>query len=85
MTERLLWTTDAMAQAMNAQRAGNLPAGITGISIDSRTVGNGEAFFAIKGDAHDGHAFVEKAVGAGAGVAVVAAAKRPRCPRTRRC
>ena len=80
MTERLLWTTDAMAQAMNAQRAGNLPVGINGISIDSRTVGNGEGFFAIKGDAHDGHAFVEKAVGAGAGAAVVAAAKRHELP-----
>jgi UDP-N-acetylmuramoyl-tripeptide--D-alanyl-D-alanine ligase len=76
MTERLLWTIDAMAKAMDAQRAGGLPAGITGISIDSRSVADGEAFFAIRGDAHDGHAFVAKAIAAGAGVAVVAAGKR---------
>jgi UDP-N-acetylmuramoyl-tripeptide--D-alanyl-D-alanine ligase len=80
MTERQLWTIDAMAKAMTAQRAGGLPAGITGISIDSRSVVNGEAFFAIKGDAHDGHAFVAKAVAAGAGVAVVAAGKRAELP-----
>ncbi len=80
MTDRLLWTIDAMAKAMNAQRVGKLPDGITGISIDSRSVARGEAFFAIKGDAHDGHAFVAKAVAAGAGVAVVAAAKRAKLP-----
>jgi UDP-N-acetylmuramoyl-tripeptide--D-alanyl-D-alanine ligase len=71
---------DAMAVAMGAQRSGNLPAGITGISIDSRTIASGEAFFAIKGDAHDGHAFVAKALAAGAGVAVVAAEKRSEMP-----
>jgi UDP-N-acetylmuramoyl-tripeptide--D-alanyl-D-alanine ligase len=80
MTERQLWTIDAMAKAMTAQRAGGLPAGIAGISIDSRSIARGEAFFAIKGDAHDGHAFVAKAVAAGAGVAVVAAGKRAEMP-----
>ena len=80
MTERLLWTIDAMAQAMHAQRAGHLPVGISGISIDSRTVAKGEGFFAIRGDAHDGHGFVDKAIAAGAGVAVVAASKRADFP-----
>jgi len=80
MTDCLLWTIDAMANAMNAQRAATLPAGITGISIDSRTVGKGEAYFAIKGDTHDGHAFVGKALEAGAGLAVVAASKRAEMP-----
>src|SRR6187455_1403883 len=80
MTERLLWTIDAMAQAMHAQRAGHLPVEISGISIDSRTVAKGEGFFAIRGDAHDGHGFVDKAIAAGAGVAVVAASKRADFP-----
>jgi len=80
MTQRALWSMDAMAVAMGAQRSGNLPAGITGISIDSRTIASGEAFFAIKGDAHDGHAFVAKALAAGAGVAVVGAEKRSEMP-----
>src|SRR5690606_23838198 len=38
------------------------------------------AYFAITGDVHDGHAFVGKAVEAGAGVAVVAAGKRAEMP-----
>ena len=33
-----LWTTAAMAAAMRADRAGPLPAAVTGISIDSRTI-----------------------------------------------
>ncbi|HET9413174.1 MAG TPA: UDP-N-acetylmuramoylalanyl-D-glutamyl-2, 6-diaminopimelate--D-alanyl-D-alanine ligase, partial [Pseudolabrys sp.] len=45
-----LWSTDAMSDAMQAERAGNLPAGISGISIDSRTLSKGDAFFAIQGD-----------------------------------
>jgi UDP-N-acetylmuramoyl-tripeptide--D-alanyl-D-alanine ligase len=80
MKQRALWTIDAMAAAMKAERVGPFPAGITGISIDSRTVTKGEAYFAIKGDAHDGHAFVAKAIAAGAGVAVVAADKRADMP-----
>jgi len=71
-----LWTLDAMAQAMAAQQHGALPADVSGLSIDTRTVKPGEAFFAIKGDARDGHDFVEAALKAGAGVAVVAEARR---------
>jgi len=71
-----LWTTDDMAQAMVARRAGELPDALTGISIDSRTIKAGEAFFAIKGDAHDGHDFVASALRAGAGLAVVSNRKR---------
>ena len=67
MTAQPLWTVDAMAQAMGAERAGALPASIGGISIDSRTIGAGEAFFAIKGDHRDGHDFVPAALKAGAG------------------
>ena len=71
-----LWTVEAMAKAMGAARHGSLPAGISGLSIDTRTIAPGEAFFAIKGDARDGHDFVEAALKAGAGLAVVAADKR---------
>jgi UDP-N-acetylmuramoyl-tripeptide--D-alanyl-D-alanine ligase len=76
-----LWTSKAMAAAMGARRQGELPAEITGISIDSRTLGKSDAFFAIKGDARDGHDFVEAALKAGAGVAVVSAKQRARFPR----
>lgn len=56
---------------------GNLPTGITGISIDSRTVKQGEAFFAIKGDRVDGHDYTSFAVANGASLLVVAEAKLP--------
>jgi UDP-N-acetylmuramoyl-tripeptide--D-alanyl-D-alanine ligase len=76
MTERPLWTTEAMTAAMHARGEGRLPPAVTGLSIDSRTIEKGDAFFAIAGEAHDGHAFVEAALAAGAGLAVVAARQR---------
>ena len=48
---------------------------MSGLSIDTRTIKPGEAFFALK-DVRDGHDFVEAALKAGAGLAVVAADKR---------
>jgi UDP-N-acetylmuramoyl-tripeptide--D-alanyl-D-alanine ligase len=72
----VLWTIDEMAAAMGARRAGDLPDAVGGLSIDSRTVVPGEAFFAIKGDALDGHDFVATALRAGAGLAVVSNKKR---------
>jgi UDP-N-acetylmuramoyl-tripeptide--D-alanyl-D-alanine ligase len=71
-----LWTLDAMAAAMRAEKSGALPADVPGLSIDSRSIGKGEAFFAIKGDYRDGHDFVEAALTAGAGLAVIARARR---------
>lgn len=44
---------------------------IQGYSIDSRTIGPGELFFAIKGENHDGHDFVAAAFDRGAAAAVV--------------
>lgn len=80
MSAQPLWTVAAMAEAMRAQSVGMLPASVPGISIDSRTLAPGEAFFAIKGDARDGHEFVAAAFKAGAGLAVVAAEKRAHVP-----
>ena len=73
-----LWTIDAMAKAMRAEKSGALPAQINGASIDSRTLAKGDAFFAITGDNRDGHDFVEAALKAGAGLAVIAKAQRAR-------
>jgi UDP-N-acetylmuramoyl-tripeptide--D-alanyl-D-alanine ligase len=71
-----LWTSQAMTAAMRASPNGALPEGVTGLSIDSRTIKPGEAYFAIKGDVHDGHDFVAAALKAGATLAIVAAAER---------
>jgi UDP-N-acetylmuramoyl-tripeptide--D-alanyl-D-alanine ligase len=76
MNASVLWTLQAMVKAMRAAPNGALPEGITALSIDSRTILPGEAYFAIKGDIHDGHDFVTAALKAGAGLAVVASSQR---------
>ena len=45
----------------------------TGYSIDSRTIGAGELFFAVKGERVDGHEYVAAALANGAVAAVVSA------------
>ena len=76
MIDPPLWTLDAMASAMHAERSGVVPPAISGISIDTRTISPGEAFFALTGENGDGHDFVAAAFKAGAGLAVIAADKR---------
>ncbi len=44
---------------------------VTGLAYDSRRVGRGCLFVAVSGETHDGHEFVEGAVGQGAAAAVV--------------
>src|SRR2546428_12589225 len=78
MTHRPLWTVDKMAAAMRAACSGPLPHSISGISIDTRTIAPGEAFFAIQGENRDGHDFVAAARTAGAALAVVDAHKHER-------
>jgi UDP-N-acetylmuramoyl-tripeptide--D-alanyl-D-alanine ligase len=80
MTAPALWTIDAMANAMGAVRQGALPQSISGLSIDSRSIVPGEAFFAVAGDNRDGHDFVASALAANAAVAVVAAERRAQFP-----
>src|SRR5262250_418214 len=81
MTDRPLWAVEAMVAATRAARNGPLPPSVPGISIDTRTIGRGEAFFAIKGDNRDGHDFVAAALAAGAGLAVVSADRRDSFPK----
>jgi UDP-N-acetylmuramoyl-tripeptide--D-alanyl-D-alanine ligase len=72
MNNEPLWTVQAMAAAMDAQPRGSLTGAVQGVSIDSRTLARDEAFFAIRGDKHDGHDFVHAALEAGAALAVIA-------------
>ncbi len=58
--------------------AGNLVA--EGYSIDSRTVNAGELFFAVRGERHDGHDFIEAALKRGAIAAVVSRAHAATLP-----
>ncbi len=66
-----LWTPDALEAATGGTLRG-VPKPITGASIDTRTLQPGDLFFAIRGDARDGHDFVRNALSRGAAAAVVA-------------
>ena len=73
MTEPL-WTLDTAAAAMGGRAVADAaaPRDLSGISIDTRTLKVGDLFFAIRGEARDGHDFVRDALARGAGAAVVA-------------
>ncbi|MCB1447180.1 MAG: UDP-N-acetylmuramoylalanyl-D-glutamyl-2,6-diaminopimelate--D-alanyl-D-alanine ligase [Rhizobiaceae bacterium] len=72
-----LWKTDHMIAAMAGRPVGAMPEGVGGISIDSRDIAPGDAFFAIKGDRVDGHDYANVAAANGAGVLVVSETKLP--------
>jgi UDP-N-acetylmuramoyl-tripeptide--D-alanyl-D-alanine ligase len=72
-----LWTGEALIEATGGRPLGDVPQAIGGISIDTRTLKPGDAFFAIKGESLDGHDFASAATAAGAGVIVVAEGKLP--------
>ncbi len=69
-----LWTREELESATGGCLTGAERA-ISGASIDTRTLQPGDLFFAIRGDARDGHDFVPDALGRGAGAAVVSAAR----------
>lgn len=64
-----LWTSDAVAEATGGRKHGCFAA--TGVAYDSREVGPGDLFIALKGAETDGHRFVDKAFEAGAAAALV--------------
>jgi UDP-N-acetylmuramoyl-L-alanyl-D-glutamate--2,6-diaminopimelate ligase len=53
---------------------GDATRAVSGLAHDSRSVRPGMAFVALRGERHDGHAFIERAVASGAHVIVVDAA-----------
>jgi len=69
----MLWTIDALVAAAAGRADGDFPAsgGVSGISIDTRSIVPGELFVALK-DQRDGHDFVPAAFAKGAGAALVA-------------
>ena len=67
-----LWSGEEFVEAAGGRPIGDMPATIPGVSIDTRTLAPGEAFFAIAGDRFDGHDFATQAMTAGAGCIVIA-------------
>ncbi len=62
---------DIVRASQGALVAGDLGVPVTGVSVDSRALGVGEAFFAIRGNRLDGHAFLAEAASRGAACLVV--------------
>jgi len=58
--------SDTAAWTGGSLLRGDADAQLSGVSIDSRTVAPGQLFVAIAGPNHDGHAYLEAAVAAGA-------------------
>ena len=86
MSAAPLWTVDAMAAAMHAAASGTCHATSAEFPSTAARVGKGDAFFAIKGDSHDGHDFVATALKAGAGRrGGRRGSSAPRCRPMRRC
>ncbi|HMN73452.1 MAG TPA: UDP-N-acetylmuramoylalanyl-D-glutamyl-2,6-diaminopimelate--D-alanyl-D-alanine ligase [Rhodoblastus sp.] len=72
MIDDVLWTPLALVAPLGARVSGALPArDVTGVSIDTRTLQDGDLFVALKGDNSDGHDHVRKAFEAGAAAAVI--------------
>ena len=64
-------TLGQIADWIHAEGEFDTSAEALGYSIDSRTIGVGELFFAVKGERVDGHEYVEAALTDGAVAAVV--------------
>ncbi|HET6308167.1 MAG TPA: UDP-N-acetylmuramoyl-tripeptide--D-alanyl-D-alanine ligase [Rhodopila sp.] len=66
---RPLWTADELQLATGGRMA--RPFDADGVSIDTRTLSEGDLFVALVGDGRDGHGFVADALGRGAAGALV--------------
>ncbi|MGQ0590353.1 MAG: UDP-N-acetylmuramoyl-tripeptide--D-alanyl-D-alanine ligase [Sphingosinicella sp.] len=64
-----LWTSHEIAEATAGVASADFA--VTGVAFDSREIGPGDLFIAMKGEATDGHKFLDQAFAAGAAGAVV--------------
>jgi len=64
-----LWTSEEIAQATGGTASAAFS--VSGVTFDSREVEPGHLFIAMKGEATDGHRFLDKAFAAGAAGALV--------------
>ena len=64
-----LWTFEELLAATGGTASGHFD--VTGVAFDSREIGNGDLFLALKGAETDGNLFVDKAFASGAAGAIV--------------
>lgn len=69
MLNNMIWSAKDAASATRGEARGDW--GASGISIDSRSVAEGDLFIALAGDNGDGHKFVADALSKGAAAAMV--------------
>ena len=68
------WTLDRIAAALEDHASGFVPRGssaVNGITTDTRKIGKGDVFVALKGERFDGHDYLRDAVRDGASALVV--------------
>jgi len=65
-----MFTTDDIIKATGGELLNKNTGTFSGVSIDSRTIGEGELFFAIRGERFDGHDFLNEALSKGGGAVV---------------
>ncbi|HMH84629.1 MAG TPA: UDP-N-acetylmuramoyl-tripeptide--D-alanyl-D-alanine ligase [Gemmatimonadaceae bacterium] len=73
------WTLDRIAAALADQASGKLPRGsseVSGITTDTRKIGKGDVFVALRGERFDGHDYLRDAVRDGASALVVSRAPK---------
>jgi UDP-N-acetylmuramoyl-tripeptide--D-alanyl-D-alanine ligase len=73
------WTLDRIAAALADQATGKLPRGsfeVSGITTDTRKIGKGNVFVALRGERFDGHDYLRDAVRDGASALVVSRAPK---------
>jgi len=73
------WTLDRIASALAGEAVGKLPRGsaeLTGITTDTRKIGKGNAFLALRGERFDGHDYLRDAVRDGAAALIVSRAPK---------